>query len=187
MQVIDNLGPLELILNTPSHHRVHHGTASPSVLTSMCLSAHHHGVLCPSSFLFLSSSLAYSLSLIPCIVSQPPTGRNPYCIDKNYGTYITVIVSQTHTCTTLPPLKHTRVQHCHLSNVFTHTNLPYASFIHAQLVCSSSGTACLEHFSPREKRSFMVLSTLSARGTPSGHRQGINLSWFHTLPILPLS
>ncbi|ELK12550.1 Transmembrane protein 195 [Pteropus alecto] len=24
--VIDNLGPLELILNTPSHHRVHHGT-----------------------------------------------------------------------------------------------------------------------------------------------------------------
>ncbi|XP_036912152.1 alkylglycerol monooxygenase isoform X3 [Sturnira hondurensis] len=25
-EVIDNLGPLELILNTPSHHRVHHGT-----------------------------------------------------------------------------------------------------------------------------------------------------------------
>ncbi|XP_074051508.1 alkylglycerol monooxygenase-like isoform X2 [Macrotis lagotis] len=25
-QIIDNLGPLELILNTPSHHRVHHGT-----------------------------------------------------------------------------------------------------------------------------------------------------------------
>ncbi|KAI4570305.1 hypothetical protein MJG53_006282 [Ovis ammon polii x Ovis aries] len=24
-EVIDNLGPLELILNTPSHHRVHHG------------------------------------------------------------------------------------------------------------------------------------------------------------------
>ncbi|XP_074051512.1 alkylglycerol monooxygenase-like isoform X4 [Macrotis lagotis] len=24
-QIIDNLGPLELILNTPSHHRVHHG------------------------------------------------------------------------------------------------------------------------------------------------------------------
>ena len=24
-KVIDNLGPLELILNTPSHHRVHHG------------------------------------------------------------------------------------------------------------------------------------------------------------------
>jgi alkylglycerol monooxygenase len=35
-EVISNLGPLELILNTPSHHRVHHG-------------------------------------------------RNPYCIDKNYG------------------------------------------------------------------------------------------------------
>ncbi|KYO26742.1 alkylglycerol monooxygenase isoform X1 [Alligator mississippiensis] len=35
-EVIDNLGPLEWILNTPSHHRVHHG-------------------------------------------------RNPYCIDKNYG------------------------------------------------------------------------------------------------------
>ncbi|NWX83638.1 ALKMO monooxygenase, partial [Nothoprocta pentlandii] len=35
-EVITNLGPLELILNTPSHHRVHHG-------------------------------------------------RNPYCIDKNYG------------------------------------------------------------------------------------------------------
>uniref|UniRef100_A0A8D0H406 Alkylglycerol monooxygenase n=1 Tax=Sphenodon punctatus TaxID=8508 RepID=A0A8D0H406_SPHPU len=35
-EVINNLGPLELILNTPSHHRVHHG-------------------------------------------------RNPYCIDKNYG------------------------------------------------------------------------------------------------------
>ena len=24
-QVIDRLGPLELVLNTPSHHRVHHG------------------------------------------------------------------------------------------------------------------------------------------------------------------
>ncbi|ETE65626.1 Alkylglycerol monooxygenase [Ophiophagus hannah] len=35
-EVIENLGPLEFILNTPSHHRVHHG-------------------------------------------------RNPYCIDKNYG------------------------------------------------------------------------------------------------------
>eukprot|EP00112_Aurelia_sp_Birch-Aquarium-sp1_P023453 Seg70.4 transcript_id=Seg70.4/GoldUCD/mRNA.D3Y31 product="Alkylglycerol monooxygenase" protein_id=Seg70.4/GoldUCD/D3Y31 len=35
-EIIDNLGPLEYILNTPSHHRVHHG-------------------------------------------------RNPYCIDKNYG------------------------------------------------------------------------------------------------------
>jgi alkylglycerol monooxygenase len=34
--VISNLGPFEYILNTPSHHRVHHG-------------------------------------------------RNPYCIDKNYG------------------------------------------------------------------------------------------------------
>lgn len=34
--MVGNLGPLELILNTPSHHRVHHG-------------------------------------------------RNPYCIDKNYG------------------------------------------------------------------------------------------------------
>ncbi|KAF7252851.1 Alkylglycerol monooxygenase [Varanus komodoensis] len=36
VKVINNLGPLEFILNTPSHHRVHHG-------------------------------------------------RNPYCIDKNYG------------------------------------------------------------------------------------------------------
>nr|XP_033786871.1 alkylglycerol monooxygenase-like isoform X2 [Geotrypetes seraphini] len=35
-EIIENLGPLELILNTPSHHRVHHG-------------------------------------------------RNPYCIDSNYG------------------------------------------------------------------------------------------------------
>lgn len=35
-EIISNLGPLELVLNTPSHHRVHHG-------------------------------------------------RNPYCIDKNYG------------------------------------------------------------------------------------------------------
>lgn len=35
-EVISHLGPLEWILNTPSHHRVHHG-------------------------------------------------RNPYCIDKNYG------------------------------------------------------------------------------------------------------
>jgi len=25
MQTIDKLGPLEYILNTPSHHRVHHG------------------------------------------------------------------------------------------------------------------------------------------------------------------
>ena len=35
-EVINRLGPLEWVLNTPSHHRIHHG-------------------------------------------------RNPYCIDKNYG------------------------------------------------------------------------------------------------------
>jgi len=39
LQVVSTLGPLEWILNTPSHHRVHHG-------------------------------------------------RNPYCIDKNYGIII---------------------------------------------------------------------------------------------------
>uniref|UniRef100_W5MZN3 Alkylglycerol monooxygenase n=1 Tax=Lepisosteus oculatus TaxID=7918 RepID=W5MZN3_LEPOC len=37
-ELVSNLGPVELIMNTPSHHRVHHDT-----------------------------------------------GRNPYCIDKNYG------------------------------------------------------------------------------------------------------
>ena len=25
IKIVDNIGPLELILNTPSHHRVHHG------------------------------------------------------------------------------------------------------------------------------------------------------------------
>ena len=46
LQVVSTLGPLEWILNTPSHHRVHHG-------------------------------------------------RNPYCIDKNYGIvlYGDVVVS----------------------------------------------------------------------------------------------
>ena len=38
LQVVKTMGPLEWFLNTPSHHRVHHG-------------------------------------------------RNPYCIDKNYGNY----------------------------------------------------------------------------------------------------
>ena len=38
LQVVKTMGPLEWILNTPSHHRVHHG-------------------------------------------------RNPYCIDKNYGNH----------------------------------------------------------------------------------------------------
>ena len=41
-EVVNKLGPLEWILNTPSHHRVHHGT-------------------------------------------------NPYCIDKNYGTCVSVV------------------------------------------------------------------------------------------------
>ena len=30
-QLIGRLGPLELIFNTPSHHRVHHGTDDPYV------------------------------------------------------------------------------------------------------------------------------------------------------------
>lgn len=40
------MGPLEWVLNTPSHHRVHHG-------------------------------------------------RNPYCIDKNYGNEIIIVSSTT--------------------------------------------------------------------------------------------
>ena len=49
VQVIDNLGPLELILNTPSHHRVHHGmvhptrVSSPSPIHYVPLFLSHHG------------------------------------------------------------------------------------------------------------------------------------------------
>lgn len=32
VQVIDSLGPLEWVLNTPSHHRVHHGTSTSNTL-----------------------------------------------------------------------------------------------------------------------------------------------------------
>lgn len=49
LQVVKTMGPLEWILNTPSHHRVHHG-------------------------------------------------RNPYCIDKNYGNIDDVIYMSLLTC-----------------------------------------------------------------------------------------
>ncbi|XP_057371745.1 alkylglycerol monooxygenase-like [Daphnia carinata] len=38
-EVIDNLGPLEWVLNTPSHHRVHHGS------TRYCVDKNYAGVL----------------------------------------------------------------------------------------------------------------------------------------------
>ena len=38
-EVIDSLGPLEWILNTPSHHRVHHGA------TRYCIDKNYAGVL----------------------------------------------------------------------------------------------------------------------------------------------
>uniref|UniRef100_A0A8C3PBU9 Alkylglycerol monooxygenase n=1 Tax=Chrysemys picta bellii TaxID=8478 RepID=A0A8C3PBU9_CHRPI len=80
--VVNTLGPLELILNTPSHHRVHHG-------------------------------------------------RNPYCIDKNYGgtliiwdrifgTFVAendkVIYGLTHPINTFEPFK---VQLCHLAYIWS--------------------------------------------------------------------
>ncbi|KAM9163680.1 alkylglycerol monooxygenase isoform 1-T1 [Pangshura tecta] len=81
-EVVNTLGPLELILNTPSHHRVHHG-------------------------------------------------RNPYCIDKNYGgtliiwdrifgTFVAendkVIYGLTHPINTFEPVK---VQLCHLAYIWS--------------------------------------------------------------------
>ncbi|XP_065255972.1 alkylglycerol monooxygenase [Emys orbicularis] len=81
-EVVNTLGPLELILNTPSHHRVHHG-------------------------------------------------RNPYCIDKNYGgtliiwdrifgTFVAendkVIYGLTHPINTFEPFK---VQLCHLAYIWS--------------------------------------------------------------------
>ena len=38
-ELIDRLGPLELIFNTPSHHRVHHGK------NSFCIDRNYGGVL----------------------------------------------------------------------------------------------------------------------------------------------
>ncbi|KAM8967491.1 alkylglycerol monooxygenase [Pelodytes ibericus] len=76
-ELIDNLGPLEYILNTPSHHRVHHG-------------------------------------------------RNPYCIDSNYGgtliiwdrifgTFVPekekVLYGLTHPINTFEPFQ-VQLQHC---------------------------------------------------------------------------
>ena len=55
-KIVDNIGPLEYILNTPSHHRVHHGQ---------------------KSFLLNKNSF-----YIYCLIQ---IGRNPYCIDKNYA------------------------------------------------------------------------------------------------------
>ena len=108
----------------------------PTMLRTMCA---------PSTLLFYHVPLLLLLLLpIHSYLMLCPTGRNPYCIDKNYG-------ESTHT--------------------HTHTTMIY-HLSHVQLACLSSGTACLEHFSPRGRRSFTVLSTLSARGTPSGHRWG---------------
>lgn len=55
-ELVDSMGILELVLNTPSHHRVHHG----KTLNHDCL----------------------SLFIVICFVI---IGRNPYCIDKNYA------------------------------------------------------------------------------------------------------
>ena len=49
-QVVGCLGPLEYILNTPSHHRVHHGIIS-----------HLSGVCCVPLILSFTLFLAYSL------------------------------------------------------------------------------------------------------------------------------
>ncbi|XP_063159788.1 alkylglycerol monooxygenase isoform X2 [Candoia aspera] len=86
-EVIENLGPLEFLLNTPSHHRVHHG-------------------------------------------------RNPYCIDKNYGGTLIiwdrifgtfaaekdkVVYGLTHPINTFEPLK-VQFHHCiYMWNVFWST------------------------------------------------------------------
>ncbi|KAM6451075.1 alkylglycerol monooxygenase isoform 2-T2 [Liasis olivaceus] len=86
-EVIENLGPLELFLNTPSHHRVHHG-------------------------------------------------RNPYCIDKNYGGTLIiwdrifgtfaaekdkVVFGLTHPINTFEPFK-VQFHHCiYIWNIFWST------------------------------------------------------------------
>ncbi|XP_044149700.1 alkylglycerol monooxygenase-like [Bufo gargarizans] len=86
-ELINNLGPLELILNTPSHHRVHHG-------------------------------------------------RNPYCIDSNYGgtliiwdrifgTFVPekekVVYGLTHPINTFEPFN-VQLQHCvYIWNTFWST------------------------------------------------------------------
>ena len=38
MQAVDKIGPLEYILNTPSHHRVHHG------VNRYCIDKNYAGV-----------------------------------------------------------------------------------------------------------------------------------------------
>lgn len=55
-EVVPSLGPLEYVLNTPSHHRVHHGECR------------NYNCQFPLNDLFAT-----------------PPGRNPKYIDKNYG------------------------------------------------------------------------------------------------------
>ena len=68
-ETIDRLGPLELVLNTPSHHRVHHAT------NPRYLDANYAGVLIVWDRLFGSFS--------PELRADPPR----YGLVKNIATY----------------------------------------------------------------------------------------------------
>ncbi|KHN75665.1 Alkylglycerol monooxygenase -like protein [Toxocara canis] len=108
-EIITSLGPLEYILNTPSHHRVHHGR------NPYCIDKNYGGTLIIWDRLFgtfeaerdserpiyglvdnvktfdqLYLQIITSLGPLEYILNTPSHhrvhhGRNPYCIDKNYG------------------------------------------------------------------------------------------------------
>lgn len=94
IQLIRDLGPLEWVFNTPKHHRVHHGeinfvssrsgTTYYSFLIFSCVWWHST----PKESAIKRAIKAWMVIFVLSVVysqNLSPTGRNEYCIDKNYG------------------------------------------------------------------------------------------------------
>ena len=75
-EVIGQLGPLEWIFNTPTHHKVHHGKQKRETNHLRCFS-----FIFFSFFFFASSSN---------VSSRRYAGSNKYCLDKNYGAWLII-------------------------------------------------------------------------------------------------
>lgn len=106
-QLIRDLGPLEWIFNTPKHHRVHHGKIT-FILHNMMLFIENILIrterlmitrvrvvswIRVNSEVYIKSNAGTKIPEIIEIFFEDvnnftdvnPTGRNLYCIDKNYG------------------------------------------------------------------------------------------------------
>ena len=67
-EIFGKLGPLEWILNTPSHHRVHHGRWK--------------------DFDKWFSLMFYTIQPLLCFLYF--IGSNKFCLDKNYGAWLII-------------------------------------------------------------------------------------------------